>query len=349
MARRRSSWGWGYSYTTADEVHSSSSRTLADARKKGLDYHPVVIDGKQIARTWWGKSWCANLERYADYANRLPRGRSYVRNNAVVDLVLEENRARAKVQGSSLYYVDIRFDPLKPKKEKELGKACSEQIQNIEQLLSGSFPESLKDLLFSRDALFPSPGEIHFHCSCPDWAYMCKHVAAVMYGIGARLDDEPIRFFDLRGIQTDDFIAKAVENRVESMLNHAACKSSRIIDNDELQSLFGLDISAPVMKPADDSSAVPAAPEPELRPAAVSAADRRKVRSVIQDSGYADKTKRIMLELYERYQSDVFEAREIARFLKASYVTGCNYIKRFDELHLIEHVPQETEIYRFLP
>ena len=233
--------GWGYfKQASTAEIERSARKALDAARKKGQVYHPVTIIGNKIARTWWGMSWCENLERYADYANRLPRGRRYVRHGAVVDLALGKGAVHAKVQGSSLYQIDIRFDPLRPEVEKELGEVCAQQIQNVEELVSGKFPENLKERFLARGGLFPSPREIHFKCSCPDWAGMCKHVAAVMYGIGARLDSEPLGFFDLRGIRTEDFVARAVENKVESMLSHAARQSSRIIGDDQLEALFGM-------------------------------------------------------------------------------------------------------------
>ena len=330
MARkRRDPWGWGYSSSSAGEIERTAQKAIEKARKKGLDYHPVVITGSRIARTWWGISWCENLERYADYENRLPRGRSYVRHGAVVDLVLENGGAQAKVQGSSLYKVEIQFDSLDPQKEKELGKACSEQIQNVEELLSGKFPKNLQEKFFARGALFPSPKEIHFRCSCPDWARMCKHVAAVMYGIGARLDDEPLRFFDLRGIDTDDFVAKAVENKVESMLKNAARASSRIIGNDQLEELFGMGIgTSPVAKTKNPDS----------------------VREKILAYGCSEKTKRNLLKLYESLRADPFGNSEIGEILGCTPQTATNYMKRFlHDLHLVEAV-QGTgkEKYRFL-
>ena len=238
--RRRSPWGWGYQPTSAGEIAYSANKTLENAKKKGLEYHPVVISGTRIVKTWWGISWCENLERYADYSNRLPRGRTYVRSGAVVDLTLDKGAAHAKVRGTSLYTVDIRFDPLSAKKEKELGKLCSDNIQNIEELLSGHFPEMLKEQITARGALFPAPQEIHFKCSCPDWASMCKHVAAAMYGIGLRLDEDPMGFFVLRGLDPNKFIARAVESRVSLMLKNAKKKSTRIIDDQDVDALFGV-------------------------------------------------------------------------------------------------------------
>ena len=372
MARRRSSsWGWGYSYTSAGEVEASARKAVADAKKKGLTYHPVVIQGNKIAKTWWGKSWCENLERYADYANRLPRGRSYVRHNAVVDLQIEKGVAHAKVQGSSLYRVEIHFDPLNPKTEKELGKACSEQIQNVEELIGGKFPETLKGRFLARGGLFPTPREIHFNCSCPDWAYMCKHVAAVMYGIGARLDDEPLGFFDLRGISTDDFVAKAVKNKVESMLDNAARKSSRIIEDVRLEELFGLEIGgtseAKPEKPAgkrpgrqaagserktNDSMKKTETPKKRGRPAAkaVKAESTAKIQEMIAHADYPEKTKRNLMRIADSFSSEVFGNAQVMRVLDCSAPTATAYLKKLrEELELI--VPVEGQgkgKYRFI-
>ena len=377
MARKRSnSWGWGYyTYTSTGEVERSAQKALSDAKKKGLTYHPVVIQGNKIARTWWGISWCENLERYADYANRLPRGRSYVRHNAVVDLQLGKGIAHAKVQGSSLYKVEIKFDALNPKLEKELGKACSEQIQNVEELIGGRFPETLKERFLARGGLFPSPKEIHFRCSCPDWAYMCKHVAAVMYGIGARLDDEPIGFFDLRGIHTDDFVAKAVKNKVESMLDHAAHQSSRIIENVRLNELFGLDIG----EFSETATEIPAGKKSGRKPSlqnestdrklniSENAADAPKkrgrppknktcppeskgIRETIQQADYPEKTKKNLIMLADSFPSEVFGNTQVVQVLNCSAPTATAYLKKLrEELKLITPVEgQGKGKYRFV-
>jgi len=375
MARRRSSygsygWGWGYfKHTTTAEIESSSRKALADAKKKGLTYHPVTIRGNKIATTWWGKSWCENLERYADYENRLPRGRTYVRHNAVVDLEIEKGVVQAKVQGSSLYKVEVRFTPLDPKLEKELGKVCSEQIQHVEELVSGKFPETLKERFLARGGLFPTPREIHFKCSCPDWASMCKHVAAVMYGIGARLDEEPLKFFDLRGIRTDDFVAKAVENKVESMLSHAAGHSDRIIGDDQLEALFGMEIGGP-MHPAPESPVrrrgrPPKTSNPASQPAKTMTrstgeqiparrrgrppkrpptGDRREnIRMAIQRAGYPERTKRNLTLLADSLQEgEVFGNARVTQILDCSAPTATACLKKlYEELNLI--VPVEGQ------
>ena len=114
-------------------------------------------------------------------------------------------------------------------------------MESLEELLAGNFPESMKALFQEDGGLFPSPKEISFSCSCPDWALMCKHVAAVLYGVGARLDENPALFFELRGIDMDKFIDVVLENRVEKMLENAGRPSSRIISPEENpERLFGI-------------------------------------------------------------------------------------------------------------
>ena len=104
--------------------------------------------------------------------------------------------------------------------------------------LNGDFPESLKDIFLGQGGLFPQPREISFNCSCPDWAMMCKHVAATLYAIGTRLDEEPLLFFTLRGIEMDPFVDVVVHNRIESMLSNVDKPSSRIITKPGWEKMF---------------------------------------------------------------------------------------------------------------
>ena len=98
----------------------------------------------------------------------------------------------------------------------------------------------MQELFQGKDGLFPTPKEISFSCSCPDWALMCKHVAAVLYGVGVRLDEQPLLFFELRGIDAGRFIDVTLANRVEQMLANADCKSPRIISDADAGALFGV-------------------------------------------------------------------------------------------------------------
>ena len=245
MARRGyDSFGPSYSQPSAELLRRHAQESIAKAGKKGRVYQPVIPRGnsRTICVSWWGKAWCSNMERYADYGSRLPRGRRYISSGAVIDLTIEEGMVHAKVQGSrrTPYSVVVRIDPLPEKKQQALIEKCSRQIHNLEDLIYGRFPDDLKDLFLEKGGLFPSPREIHFDCSCPDWASMCKHVAAVMYAIGVRLDDNPFYFFTLRGADVDAFVAQALENRVESMLKNADCITDRVIPESDISSLFGV-------------------------------------------------------------------------------------------------------------
>src|SRR6185295_210792 len=178
--------------------------------KTGRTTSPVVIDGRKIARTFWGEAWCDNLEQYSDFSNRLPRGRTYVRNGSVFDLQIAPGRVAALVSGSDLYDVQMTVTPLPRARWSAICRDCSGAIDSLVELLQGHFSTGVMTRLCDqKTGLFPSPKEIRFTCSCPDWASMCKHVAAVLYGIGARLDHQPELLFTLRKVDQQDLIAKA--------------------------------------------------------------------------------------------------------------------------------------------
>ena len=231
-----------YSQPTTSELKRKSEASRVSAEKKGKRLEPVVIQGRNIAKSWWGRAWCDNLERYADYESRLERGKRYVKTGAVIDLSITKGRIQAKVQGSrkTPYKVEIRISPLSEERCQEILQKCGKRVETLEKLLAGDFPEELKELFTQRGGLFPSSREISFSCSCPDWALMCKHVAAVLYGIGARLDENPSLFFELRGIEMGRFIDVAIASRVERMLKNAGQTSGRTIDERDIRGLFGI-------------------------------------------------------------------------------------------------------------
>lgn len=169
-----------------------AERELAKLRKRGQSVAPVTIEGRTIAKTFWGKSWCVNLERYSDYANRLPRGRTYVRNGSVLDLKIAKGEVAAMVAGSSLYKIKIAITPVTAARWRAICRDCTGAIDTVIELLQGRLAKGIMDRVCREgDGLFPSPEEIKLSCSCPDWAGMCKHVAAALYGVGARLDEKP--------------------------------------------------------------------------------------------------------------------------------------------------------------
>ena len=234
-----------FSQPAVEELRKKAQASVQAARKKGQKYEPALPHKgtRKICESWWGQAWCQNLERYADYASRLERGRRYFRSGTVVDLKIRGGRVEARVQGSRKvpYKVDIRISPLSEEKCQAIIERCGRKIRTIDKLINGEFPEELKDLFTGENGLFPNPAEISFVCSCPDWAIMCKHVAAVMYGIGVRFDENPFFFFHLRGIDIDRFIDVTLENKVESMLQNADADSPRILhETTDLTELFGV-------------------------------------------------------------------------------------------------------------
>jgi uncharacterized Zn finger protein len=206
---------------------------------------PVVIKGSQIAATFWGKSWCRNLERYSDYANRLPRGRTYVRSGCVVDLKISSEKVDARVSGSRLYQVEVRVSPIPKTRWKAVCQDCAGEIDSLVELLEGRFSKvTMERLCRQHTGLFPMPAEIKFNCSCPDSARMCKHVAAVLYGVGARLDEKPELLFTLRKVDKQDLITNASQMLTKSK----PTKSTKHLEIDDLSELFEIDIAAPKRK-----------------------------------------------------------------------------------------------------
>lgn len=235
--------GWyGYDdYVPVAQKKAKAQKQLQMLRKKNANLSPVTIEGRKIAKTWWGEAWCKNLESYADFSNRIGRGSAYVKNGFVLDLQIEPGVVRGKVYGTSLYDIKIKIDPLDEQIKTDIAQAVGRRIDSIESLASGAFPEDLRGMFLRQGTgLFPTPKEIHMNCSCPDWADMCKHVAAVLYGVGARLDGDPLLFFKLRGIDVSEFIKKSIEEKMESLLKNAGAKTGRVMEDADLGALFGL-------------------------------------------------------------------------------------------------------------
>jgi len=240
------SWGYYYPpYVSVARKRAKAERKLRALQKKNSNIQPVVIYGHAIAKTWWGKSWNTNLESYADYTNRIGRGRSYVRHGAVLDLKIKSGLIESFVSGSrsAPYKTKIKIKALKTNIWKNIKKTCQGEFASLQELLNGQFPKSLSTIFTDKKSgLFPSPKEIAFDCSCPDWADMCKHIAATLYAIGARLDSEPELFFALRGVNTKDLITTAVKTQTTTLIKKARKKSSKIMDDSDLSEIFGIDL-----------------------------------------------------------------------------------------------------------
>ncbi len=244
-------------YVPVAERRRRARESVEKLRKKNPDISPVIISGGKLARTWWGKSWNANLERYSDYANRIGRGRSYVRHGAVLDLKITEGKINALVKGSAAkpYQVDIIIQPLARGIWEALTNDCAGKIDSMQELLEGKFPKALSELFTARGkGLFPAPQEISLKCSCPDWAVMCKHVAAVLYGVGARLDDDPSLFFVLRKVNINDLISETISKKARTLLEKSKAKSRRVIEDADISGMFGIDMETGTAGKAKESA-----------------------------------------------------------------------------------------------
>jgi uncharacterized Zn finger protein len=255
-------------YVSVAEKRRQAEREMAKLKKRGQSITPVKIEGRTIAKSFWGQAWCTNLERYSDYESRLPRGRSYVRNGSVVDLQIAKGEVTAMVAGSDLYRINIAISPVKASRWKAICRDCAGTIDSLVELLQGRLAKGVMDRVCREgDGLFPSPGEIKLSCSCPDWADMCKHVAAALYGIGARLDERPRLLFVLRGVDENELIARA---GMDLPLSKATPHAAKVLDHDDVAALFGLEMAETA------SFDTPAAPE---RPQRTKAAKGGKGRA----------------------------------------------------------------------
>lgn len=245
---RYSSYGSRWSaYVPVGARRAQAAGELASRRKSDLPASPVVLAGRAIATSFWGRSWCDTMESYGDFANRLARGRTYVRNGSVVDLQVQSGLVSAWVSGSRLYETTVQVTPLEPARWKAVVEQHAGQVSSLVDLLQGRLPASLLEALASRSSgLFPGPAELTFSCSCPDWAMMCKHVAAVLYGVGARLDHDPGLFFLLRGVEVSD-LALAGAN-----VDLGGGFVADGLAGADLGHLFGIDleVAVPMVKPA---------------------------------------------------------------------------------------------------
>jgi uncharacterized Zn finger protein len=232
----------------------NAEKELARMRREGVTVQPVSIEGRGIARTFWGKAWCKHLESFSDFANRLPRGRTYVRNGSVCHLAVERGRIRARVQGSQMYDVSINVAPLSGPAWKSIKEQCTGKISSLLDLLQGRLSAGVMEIVTDREkGLFPKPREIHMDCSCPDRAVMCKHVAAALYGVGARLDEKPELLFLLRAVDHDELITSHAEAAVRAAVGRG--KGRRIAEED-VAGIFGVEIEEQV--PATGRTMAPA-------------------------------------------------------------------------------------------
>jgi uncharacterized Zn finger protein len=276
--------GWHYGfrpYVPVAQRRREAQREMEKLRKKGLIVQPICIDGRVIAKTFWGKAWCENLESYSDFANRLPRGRTYARNGSVVHLEIQPGRISARVSGSELYSVEITISSLPDPHWKCVKSQCAGQIGSLVELLQGRLSRSVMDVVTQRGGgLFPKPAEIKMNCSCPDWAGMCKHVAAVMYGVGARLDNKPELLFLLRKVDHLELIAGAVDSA--PVVGAGKSQGKKTIAAGDLADVFGIEM-AEAETPTEVAPAI-ATPPPKSRVSASKKVSRKKPNPAVTKS-----------------------------------------------------------------
>ncbi len=277
--KRRSSYDNFYPpYVTVAEKRQRAMQKAKQLAKKGEVLNPVVLDGTAIARTFWGKAWCTNVETYQDYANRLPRGRSYVRANAVIDLKLLPGKITAMVMGTSLYNITLTIKPLAPGRWNALKQKCVGKIASLLELIRGNLPkEILQEFCDPKSGLFPAMDEIQFSCSCPDYAHMCKHCAAVLYAVGHRLDEEPSLFFTLRGLDPNELLGATA---VDVLAGDGGTEDSGLGTDVDIEDVFGVKLDS-----LDDTASAatsPATPEKNKAPRNVPAKQKGKALGTTQ-------------------------------------------------------------------
>lgn len=242
-------WGWGWKpYVPVWKRRAQAGKQMDKLRKKGMNVQPIKIDGRQIAKTFWGRAWCDHMEQYSDFENRLPRGRTYVRNGSVCHLDIQKGKVVAKVSGSEIYDIEVKIKTLPPAKWSKIKTACAGKVGSLLELLQGKLSDNgMRIVTEPKEGLFPQPKEFDFECSCPDWADMCKHVAAVVYGVGARLDEKPELLFLLRGVDHTELVSEKAAKAVVSK----AKAGRRTLDEKKLGEVFGIELAkAPAQETA---------------------------------------------------------------------------------------------------
>jgi uncharacterized Zn finger protein len=222
----------------AERLRRGRAQLARILKREGRSPEPVALSGgRGITRTFWGRSWCENLERYSDFASRLPRGRTYARNGSVLDLVVAPGRVVAHVAGHELYRVEVEIARLAARRWRDVIAACGGRVASVVALLEGSLSDDVLAVLTdAKGGLFPEPDEIALACSCPDVAQLCKHLAAALYAVGARLDERPELFFVLRQVDQHELLA------VAPSLRRGVRAQAKTIAAENLSSIFGIEV-----------------------------------------------------------------------------------------------------------
>jgi uncharacterized Zn finger protein len=158
----------------------------------------------------------------------------------VIHLELTAGLVTALVQGEELYRVSVDIRSVDADRWERLRQLCHGRIGSLIELIQGDLKEDVMALMARpADGLFPAPEDISFRCTCPDWAHMCQHVAATLYGVGHRLDSTPEVLFTLRGVDA----ASLVDGAVDSLVQDLKPLPEDSWDESALGDLFGLDLA----------------------------------------------------------------------------------------------------------
>ncbi|MGH6830607.1 MAG: SWIM zinc finger family protein, partial [Methylocella sp.] len=257
-------------------MENQAAQEIARLKKAGKPVAPVVVEGRTIATTFWGKAWCDNLENYQDYANRLPRGRTYVRNGLVIDLWIGPREVTAKVSGAEIYSVRITIEALPIAAWKSICADCAGRVASLVELLRGRLSKAVMDRVCRQgDGLFPEPAGIRFSCSCPDSASLCKHVAAALYGTGTRLDAEPELLFRLRAVDAGEIIT----NLDAALPATRASATGPRLETGDLSEIFGIDMATPAA-PTRGKASTPAKSSLGVKISRPETGDRKKAKRI---------------------------------------------------------------------
>lgn len=236
-------YGWA-PYISVSEKISRAKKKMKKLARTGLDVQPIEAFRGPITKTFWGKEWCRHIESFQEVTNRLQRGQTYVHNGSVCHLAIEPGKVTAYVAGSEPYKVNIDVKKLSVSRWNLLKRGVVGQIDSLFDLLQGKISNDvLTQLADAKNGLFPQLKELKFTCSCPDGFYtknwMCKHIAAVFYGIGRRFETKPELLFTLRGVNSQDLVISGAKAQVERQIDEAASP----LGKDELENIFDIELA----------------------------------------------------------------------------------------------------------
>ena len=321
--------GWA-PYVSVAQRRAKAAKAMNKLKKTGREIQPVLIEGKGIAKTFWGKGWCEHLEQFSDYANRLPRGRTYVRNGSVCHLKIQKGKIEAIVSGSELYKIKINIKPLSKNKWHKIKQQCSGQIGSMLELLQGKLSDNIMNVVtHPTEGLFPLANEIELDCNCPDWADLCKHLAAVLYGVGVRLDESPELLFLLRGVDHTNLITE-----ISIPVNQSKTQQSKKRQPmGNLSDLFGIELDDTIKKPAKKRAVKKKVTQKKTQSRVKSSVKkvlRKTVKKTVKQKNIRP-TGKTILRLRTRFGMSL---AQFAQLLSVSSTTISNWEKKSEQLNL---------------